>query len=364
MKPNARERRVLPILILIALGAMTLLTSCGGGAPAASWFGITVGDDTVYLAANEQVYALNLESGAEFWAFPLEPDRLTGPFYATPLLTEDQVVVGGFGDGKLHAIRRDGGTQDWAVETGATIVEGAVSTDDGIIVGNGKGEVYLIESESQEKRLLLKADGAIWSTPLLDNDSNRIYVAAMDHHVYAVDLESGEQLWAFDAGGALVGAPALSDGLLYFGALNSTFYAVEAETAEERWRFETDGWVWGGALVDGDTIYFGDLSGKLYALNASTGSERWTSKTEGGVRVTPLLVDGLLFFGTREGKVYAVRASDGTQAWALSLEGPVFSQMVIEDEYLLVSPHNAKVQLVALNPESGAERWTYPRREE
>jgi outer membrane protein assembly factor BamB len=359
-----RERRVLPVLFFITLGAMTLLTSCGGGLPVASWFGISVDDGTVYVAASDQVRAINLESGAELWAFPREPDRQTGPFYATPLLTENQVIVGGFGDGKLHAIRQDEGTQDWAVETGATIVEGAVSTDDGIIVGNSKGEVYLVESESQEKRLLLDVDEPIWAMPLLDDHNGRVYIAAMDHHLYAVDLESGEQLWAFEADGALVGTPALSDGVLYFGALNNTFYAIEAETAEERWRIETDGWVWGGALVDGDVIYFGDLSGKLYALDAATGSERWTFEAEGGVRVTPLLVDDSLFFGTREGKVYAVRASAGTQVWVLSLEGPIFSQPVIKDEYLLVSPHNAKVQLVALNPESGAEHWAYPRREE
>jgi outer membrane protein assembly factor BamB len=187
----------------------------------------------------------------------------------------------------------------------------------------------------------------------------------MDHHLYALDLENGEVLWDFKAGGALPGRPALSDGVLYFGGLNSVFYAVDAQTAQELWRFETEGWVWGGPLVHDDTVYFGDMSGRMYALDKSSGEERWAAfEAEGGVRVSPLLREGLLYFGTREKKFYAIRAEDGAQEWSISLDGSVYSQPVIYQDYLLVSPHNTKTKLLALDPDSGAERWIYPRQEE
>jgi len=353
------------LALIFSLAVLTLLTSCGTGLPSASWFGIAASDDAVYLAANEQVFAINPESGAEFWSFPPEPDREIGPFYATPALTNGVVIIGGFdGGGKLYAIAPNGGAQAWVLETGARIVAGVVSTHSGVIVGNGEGEVYLVDPETQEKRLLLKADEPIWTKPLVDETEGRLYVASMDHHLYAVDLERGEQLWAFKAGGALAGTPALRDGVIYFGALNSTFYAINAETADELWRVETEGWVWGGPLVDGDTIYFGDMDGKVYALDAADGSQRWTFEAEGGVRATPVLADGQLYFGTRGGKFYAVKAEDGTQQWMLPLDGSVYSQPVVHGDFLLVSPHNAKVQLVALDLESGAERWSYPPREE
>ena len=60
----------------------------------------------------------------------------------------------------------------------------------------------------------------------------------------------------------------------------------------------------------------------------------------------------------------AIRAEDGVQQWSVSLDGSVYSQPVIYGDYLLVSPHNAKTKLLALDPDSGAERWTYPRQEE
>lgn len=359
------RKRGLPFLFsLIAWGTLTLLTSCGGGLPAISWFGIAASDDTVYLAANEQVFALDVESGDELWAFPHQSDREIGPFYATPLVGKEAVVVGGFGDGKLYALSQSGGAQDWAVETDASIVEGAVSTNGKVVVGNNNGQVYLIDTETQQEQILLQAKKPIWAVPLVDEVNGRIYIAAMDHRLYAVDLESGEQLWSFKAGGALVGTPALDDGVLYLGALDSNLYAIDAETGQKLWRFKADGWVWGGPLVDEGTVYFGDMSGQFYALDVVSQEERWTFEAEGGVRVTPLLVDGVLYFGTRKGKVYAVRAANGTQEWMMPQPGAIHSQPVISGGYLLVVPHNAKVKLVALDLEGGAERWSYPQREE
>ncbi len=371
MLKQAMPGRRLAFLFFFVI--LILLTGCGGGLPSASWFGLAASDDTVYLAAKEQVFALDLESGVELWTFPAEPDKEFGPFYAAPLLRNDAIIVGGYGDGTLYAISRELGMHEWSVETEATIVEGAVSTDGGIVVGNDAGEVFLVEEETQQKRLLLKTDEPIWATPLIDEFNGRVYVASMDHYLYALDIASGEKMWAFEAVGALAGTPALSNGVIYFGALDSTFYAVDAETGEEKWQFETDGWVWGGPLVYQDTVIFGDMAGKVYALETNNnGSQRWVFEAEGGVRVTPLLVDGsseqnasgLLYFGTRKGNVYAISVEDGTQKWAQSLNGAVYSQPVMSGDYLLVSPHNAKEKLVALDPEGLAMRWSYPPREE
>lgn len=370
MKQQMRKRSLPFLFSLIALGTLTLLTSCGGGLPAISWFGIAASDDTVYLAANEQVFALDVESGDELWAFPDESDREIGPFYATPLLENETVVVGGFGDGKLYTLSQSDGGQNWAVETDASIVEGAVSTNGKVVVGNNEGEVYLIDTETQQEQMILQAKKPIWAVPLVDEVNGRIYIAAMDHRLYAVDLESGEQLWSFKAGGALAGTPALDDGVLYLGALDSNLYAIDAETGQKLGRFKADGWVWGGPLVDEGTVYVGDMSGKVYAVYLDsqeegwTFEERWTFEAEGGVRVTPLLVDGMLYFGTRKGKVYAISAANGVKQWTVEQPGAIHSQPVISGGYLLVAPHNAKVKLVALELEGLAERWSYPPREE
>ena len=127
---------------------------------------------------------------------------------------------------------------------------------------------------------------------------------------------------------------------------------------------ETDGWVWGGPLVVRDTVYFGDMTGKVSALNVADGSQRWTFKADDGVGVAPVMVDDVLFVGARGGQVYALRAEDGSQKWSLPLDGSVYSQPVLRDAYLLISPHKASAELVALDPESGAELWSFSAQEE
>jgi outer membrane protein assembly factor BamB len=347
------------------LAVVTLLVGCSGGAQTVSWFGVAADDDTAYLAADEDVVALNLDGGTELWGFPVQPDRQEfGPFYATPLISGDVISVGGNGDGKLYALTQDRGTEQWAVETGAGIVGGPAPAGDAVVVGNNDGQVYLIDEATQQKRLLLQVDEAIWATPRVDEANGRIYVSAMDHRLYAVDLVSGDQLWAFEAGGALVGTPALSDRVVYVGTLTSKFFAVDAETGSELWQVDTEGWVWGGPLVVGNTVYFGDLNGNFYALDAKDGSQRWVFDADGGVRGTPAFADNVVYFGTRGGYVYALSAEDGTQEWVQTVSGAVYTQPVIRGDYLLISPHGAKVQLVALDPESGAERWSYPPQEE
>lgn len=353
------------LVLLFFFAVLTLLAGCSGGTQVASWFGVAASDDVVYLAADEDVVALDLESGAELWSYPVEPDRqLFGPFYATPLVTGDLVNVGGYSDGEISALSRDSGVLDWAVDTGDGILNGAASVDGALVVGNDAGAVYLIDQETQEKRLILQTDEAVWATPSVDEANDRVFVSSKDHHLYAVTLSTGEELWAFDAGGALVGTPALRDGVVYVGTLTSKLYAVDAETGAELWRFDTEGWIWGGPLIVDDTIYFGDLDGNVYALDATGGSQRWVLKADDGVRSTPAFSDGILYFGTRKGSVYSVSAEDGSQGWVQTVPGGIYTQPVISGGTLVVSPHAAKVQLTALDAESGAIRWSYPPLEE
>ncbi len=350
-----------PALFLVLLGALFLLTSCGGRGPESSWFGIAADDEVVYLAANEQVFALDLETGAELWAFPTEPDKEIGSFYATPLLMQDKIIAGDFSHGKVYAISQETGRQEWEVELGERIVGGAVAADGGIIVGDNEGQVYLVQDRIAAS--LLEADKSIWATPLVDADQGRVYIACMNHYLYAMDLETGAQIWAFEADGAIAGTPALHDGVLYFGTLASTLYAIDAETGAEQWTFSAQGWVWGGPLAHQDAVYFGDMAGNLYALDASDGDEIWTFEAQGGIRVAPIVADDLIYFGTRDKKVYAVRVDNGDQDWSQPVDGSVYSQPVISGDTLLLAPYKSKVKLVALDIEGGAERWSYPQKE-
>ncbi len=362
------RRLLLPVIILSLL---PFLTSCSGGPGDFSWYGMTVADGVIYLAANEEVVALDVESGAELWTFPPDSDDKPGPFYATPVLLQDLLIVSDVNEGKVYGLERESGVERWSAETSGRIIDGMTPTNGGVAVGNHQGDVYLIEADGSPR--LVEADGSprpffsaqkgVWTPPLADAETRRLYVASLDHYLYALNLQEGNLgnlLWEFETDGALVGTPALHGDMIYVGAFDRHLYAVDVETGQERWSFETDNWIWGSPLIQGGTIYFGDLSGNVYARNAESGAEVWTFTAESEVRAPPLFSDGVLYVGTGDGNVYALVAETGDQLWKQTVDGVIHSRLAMEGGLLLVSPLKGKAKVIALDPESGAQRWAFP----
>ena len=59
---------------------------------------------------------------------------------------------------------------------------------------------------------------------------NALYIGTASGKLLALDPDSGEERWSFEAESGPILAVALSDGLIYFGAGEKSFYAVEAQT--------------------------------------------------------------------------------------------------------------------------------------
>jgi len=125
-----KNKRILIIIsILILVG---LLSACSGAtANPTSWPGVTVDleNETVYVANNQHVYAVNLSNGSEKWRFPQEADNKIS-FFAAPALTEDdQLVVGGYNN-ILYSIDPTSGSQFWAYEDATDkFIAGSLASD-------------------------------------------------------------------------------------------------------------------------------------------------------------------------------------------------------------------------------------------
>jgi outer membrane protein assembly factor BamB len=79
--------------------------------------------------------------------------------------------------------------------------------------------------------------GTVRSRPTVQGAT--VYVGSGDGHLYAIDRESGETRWAFDAGSAVTSTPAVSGGLVFFGTYDDDFHAVWAADGRPVWTLET-----------------------------------------------------------------------------------------------------------------------------
>jgi hypothetical protein len=98
-----------------------------------------------------------------------------------------------------------------------------------------------------------------------------------DHHLYALDAETGREEWRFD-GDDGIGFPAVADGTVYIGTYDTYLYALDAETGQEQWRFEVDSsTVHQPPVVADGTIYIrtrhDNSTHHVHALGSGSGIE-------------------------------------------------------------------------------------------
>ncbi len=145
--------------------------------------------------------------------------------------------------------------------------------------------------------------------------------------------------WTFSFGGekqrGQEAQPLIYDGIMYVTASYSRLFAIDVNTGEEIWQFDArlpEGIlpccdvVNRGAAIYGDKIYFGTLDAKIYALDLKTGDVVWSDKIadyEAGYSYTaaPLIVNGLVVTGNSGGEfgivgeVQARDAETGDMVW-------------------------------------------------
>ena len=146
-------------------------------------------------------------------------------------------------------------------------------------------------------------------------------------------------VWAFSLGGekqrGQESQPLIKDGVMYVSGSYSRVYAIDANTGDELWQYDArlpDGIMpccdvinRGVALYD-NLVIFGTLDAKLVALNKDTGKVVWKKKVEdykAGYSITaaPIVVKGKVITGVSGGefgivgKVRAYDAKTGQLVW-------------------------------------------------
>jgi uncharacterized repeat protein (TIGR01451 family) len=148
-----------------------------------------------------------------------------------------------------------------------------------------------------------------------------VYLGVMNGKFYAIDAETGQIDWVFQADGEIASTAAAVDGQVYFGAADGSIYALDGATGEQIWRYETGGPVLSSPAVVDDTLYIGSLDGALYALDIASGDLIWDYATNGRVISSPAVGDGRVYFGSEDMTAYCLDAVTGALVWSQPLTG-------------------------------------------
>lgn len=146
-------------------------------------------------------------------------------------------------------------------------------------------------------------------SPVVEN--GMVYFGSWDGHLYAADLETGEEKWRFKTDGAVHGRPALAEGLICAGSGDHHLYCLDAATGKERWKFQTGGQVFSSPTIHTGVVYFGSADSHVYAVSLATGSEKWRFPTKGPVFSSPAVADDVVYVGSDDGSLYVLTVAEG-----------------------------------------------------
>jgi outer membrane protein assembly factor BamB len=333
-----------------------LVTACGGVAPG-SWPGLTLSQDTAFIASASFIYSIKLSDGTSSWKYPAAAVA-SQSYYAPPVLTPDgkQLLVGDYAT-TLTSLDPANGNLLWSFKDGKGHWIGSpLITADTIYAPSADYSLYAIDFSGKQK-WKFTAKAALWAQPV--TDGKVIYLGSMDHSLYALQPQDGKQIWATDLGAAIEAAPLLdSNGILYVGTLGNEILAVQGSSGRILWRTAITGAIWSPVVLQDGILYTGDLSGTIYAIAANTGNITWQQKPGGVITGSLAFIPNGLVYGNDAGVLAAIDFK-GNPLWSKTFSGKLYTSPVIQTDRIYIAITGSTDSLLVALDTNGNQKWSY-----
>ncbi|MCX5637702.1 MAG: PQQ-like beta-propeller repeat protein, partial [Planctomycetota bacterium] len=137
----------------------------------------------VYVGNYDNVFiCADIAAGAVVWKYTGE----TAPIFSSPAVDED-VVVFGCRDKRVHCVSRDNGKAVWTFQTSGEVDSSPAICGDKVVVGSGDGRLYMLR------------------------------------------LSDGKQVWSYEVGQPIISSPAVAGGIVVVGSDDGFVYAFGPE---------------------------------------------------------------------------------------------------------------------------------------
>ena len=293
-----------------------------------------VSGNMVYVGAyDNNLYALNNESGEFVWKFPAT-DSVGA---STPFVYEDNIFVTSV-DNHLYSIQRRTGRQNWRFATNGPIYASPIVRYDHVFFGSDDGHFYALEIQQGRVKWKTNAYSAVRSTAYVDDE--RIFFGTEGGYIFCAEITNGKTKWQAQAKRNVTSSPTVADEIVFVGSIDGTVYALDSNTGWIIWRFRSRRPIVSSPVVHEHTIYIGSSDGSLYALDMDTGRQLWTYQTEGQIASSPAVWNDAIYFGATDGAVHCLSTKKGELIWKFDSGAPVISSPTIADGVVYIGSTN------------------------
>ena len=327
----------------------------------------------VFSSVDGGIYAVDAATGTQRWRFATKgerrftapgihgaiprTERMPDPFdvYLSSPAVHDGVVYIGSGDQQVYALDVASGALKWSFATGDVVHASPAVVDGVVYIGSWDRNVYALDAATGRERWRYTTgnDTTIYNQIGIASSAavanGIVFVGGRDGHFHAVDARTGALKWKIDNnGGWTIASPAVRDGVVYFPTSDGRrFKAVDAATGAVKFDLQNAAISFSSPAIVGDVAYYGTSDGFLNAVDIRTGALKSRFQTDGskehgprllneqggfrselmypdrtldgmmiGMRTmmtlgsvlsSPVIAGGVAYFGSTDGHLYAVR---------------------------------------------------------
>lgn len=229
-----------------------------------------VDGDYIYVGGEgPRFYALGRKDGSILWE-----TETASYVHGKAAIADGKIYIADM-SGEVTALDQQTGKKLWSANFGT--VQSSITYKEGIIYFGSRDQyVYALDANTGDIRWSHLSPGGSWVVSSAAASEKHVVIGASDSKVVHVfDREAGEHKLDFKLDSRVFSSPVIADNIMYFGSAytdggkaRDAFYAVDLDSGKELWRFEgTKSPILSTAVVADGAVYFATLDGYLYALH-------------------------------------------------------------------------------------------------
>jgi eukaryotic-like serine/threonine-protein kinase len=241
----------------------------------------------------------------------------------------------------------------WQSKISTTWLIPPLVTNGILYTGSGDGSLYALNAETGEEIWSEGGFGQLESTGAIAGDV--IVTGGYSQLVKALNRKTGADVWSFKTDYLVQGAPLIIAERVYI-ATDRMVYALDLRSGQLLWKAATgtEEAFMGAPASDGGVIY--TTGGKLLlALDAETGKERWRVE-KNDIFLSLAVANGLIYVGNWDHHLYAFNQSTGEERWNFEGSAVFWSAPAVDENTVYAGNED---QMYALHAESGELLWSF-----
>jgi outer membrane protein assembly factor BamB len=330
-----------------------------------------VGEDRIFVGTIRGLYAIRKKDGSIDWRF--KKGVIYHHISASPVIKGDRLFAGSDDRNKLYCINKNSGREIWSRKLSGEVDSSPAIYQGRVYIGSDDRHIYCFEAKSGKKVWSYRADMSIMSTPAVANES---LVVNSGKKWLCLNAKSGRVRWTFN-GNVQNGSACIYDGSVYLrgsgkaGNTKHHIYCLDLKSGEKKWEYDHIALPSRTPVVDASGVYVGGLnppvkspieSGYLFRINDKNGQLIWKRQMPYdrilfSERYDTLAIgaSNLILSGEVEDHtaVFSYDKENGKLNWKTHLEG--FSRItpVMDDGRIYACDHNT-IYCISAGSEEGS----------